>query len=64
MNLLLIITVSDVEVSVTPTKKPTKITNTNTIKMANDYNMHNVSDKVLRVILSYVDYVNRVVLGK
>lgn len=34
-----------------------------TIRCVDDYNMPNVSDKVLRVILSYTDYVNRVVWG-
>lgn len=35
-----------------------------TLRQVNDYNMPNVSDKVVRIIHSYTDYVNRVIWKK
>lgn len=38
--------------------------NNRVMKIVNDYDVDNVSKKVLRIILSYTDYVNRTVWGK
>ena len=35
-----------------------------TLRLVADYSMPNVSDKILRIILSYTDYINRVVWNK
>lgn len=35
-----------------------------TLRIVDDYNMTNVSDKVLRIIVSYTDYLKRIVWGK
>lgn len=35
-----------------------------TLRYVNDYSMSNVSEKVLRIILSYTDYINRIIWSK
>jgi UDP-N-acetylglucosamine 2-epimerase (non-hydrolysing) len=40
------------------------INKTQTLRSVADYSMPNVSDKVLRIIISYTDYINRVVWSK
>lgn len=40
------------------------VQDTDTLRNVADYSMPNVSDKVLRIILSYTDYINRVVWSK
>jgi len=36
----------------------------NTLRYVEDYTMPNVSDKVLRIIIGYIDYINRTVWSK
>lgn len=41
-----------------------KMQQKNTLRNVSDYSMPNVSDKVLRIIVSYTDYINRIVWRK
>lgn len=38
--------------------------NENTLRKVEDYSMHNVSEKVLRILVSYTDYINNLVWRK
>ena len=38
--------------------------NHRTLSLVKDYNVPNVSEKILRIIHSYIDYVNRIVWKK
>jgi UDP-N-acetylglucosamine 2-epimerase (non-hydrolysing) len=41
-----------------------KSTNKQSFRPVSDYSMPNVNDKVVRIIISYTDYVKRVVWGE
>ena len=38
--------------------------NQRTLRLVADYSMPNVADKIIRIIVSYTDYINRVVWNK
>lgn len=46
------------------TQALTVLENQNSLRTVQDYSMHNVSEKVLRIIISYTDYINRNVWRK